>query len=178
MVEWGNYAEAYKAIHDKLNEILSKLDNPSDPTVQDIIDRAARQLGIISPSGDMAREVYYDRNPVVETEYYDSSQPQHGETTRWTYTVPANKKFECGVVFGIIKQNIATAGRKGEVKIKVNGSPVFQIIHTDGDGFATFRTVTATFLLLEGDAIRGDTNSNDTTTHVFTLGMVGTEFDE
>lgn len=47
MVEWGNYAEAYKAIHDKLNEILSKIDNPSDPAVQDIIDRANRQLGLV-----------------------------------------------------------------------------------------------------------------------------------
>jgi len=45
MVEWGNYAEAYKAIHDKLEEILAKLDYPSDPAVQDIIDRADRLLG-------------------------------------------------------------------------------------------------------------------------------------
>jgi len=45
MVEWGNYAEAYKAIHDKLDEILTKLDYPADPAVQDIIDRADRLLG-------------------------------------------------------------------------------------------------------------------------------------
>jgi len=45
MVEWGNYAEAYRAIHDKLEEILAKLDYPSDPAVQDIIDRADRLLG-------------------------------------------------------------------------------------------------------------------------------------
>lgn len=47
MVEWGNYAEAYRAIHDKLEEILAKLDYPSDPAVQDIINRADRLLGII-----------------------------------------------------------------------------------------------------------------------------------
>jgi len=45
MVEWGNYAESYKAIHDKLDEILTKLDYPADPAVQDVIDRADRLLG-------------------------------------------------------------------------------------------------------------------------------------
>ena len=45
MVEWGNYAEAYKAIHDKLDEILTKLDYLTDPAVQDVIDRADRVLG-------------------------------------------------------------------------------------------------------------------------------------
>ncbi|MFQ5999967.1 MAG: hypothetical protein ACE5J6_04235, partial [Candidatus Bathyarchaeia archaeon] len=44
-VNWGNYSEAYKAIHDKLNEILTKLDYPADPVVQDVIDRADRVLG-------------------------------------------------------------------------------------------------------------------------------------
>jgi len=44
-VNWGNYAEAYKTIHDKLNEILTKLDYPADPAVQDVIDRADRVLG-------------------------------------------------------------------------------------------------------------------------------------
>jgi len=46
-LSWGDYSWAYKAIHDKLEEILSKLDNPSDPAVQDILDRADRLLGII-----------------------------------------------------------------------------------------------------------------------------------
>jgi len=45
MVEWGDYAEAYKAIHDKLDEIITKLDYPTDPAVQDVIDRADRLLG-------------------------------------------------------------------------------------------------------------------------------------
>jgi len=45
MVEWGNYAEAYKGIHDKLDEILTKLDYPSDPAIQDVIDRTDRLLG-------------------------------------------------------------------------------------------------------------------------------------
>jgi hypothetical protein len=45
MVEWGNYTEAYKTIHDKLDEILTKLDYPADPAVQDVIDRADRVLG-------------------------------------------------------------------------------------------------------------------------------------
>jgi len=44
-VNWGNYAEAYKAIHSKLDEILAKLDYPTDPAVQDVIDRADRVLG-------------------------------------------------------------------------------------------------------------------------------------
>lgn len=44
-VEWGRYQEAFKAIHDKLNEILSKLDQPSDPAIHDVVDRADRLLG-------------------------------------------------------------------------------------------------------------------------------------
>jgi len=44
-VDWGNYSEAYKAIHDKLIEVLTKLDYPADPAVQDVIDRADRLLG-------------------------------------------------------------------------------------------------------------------------------------
>ena len=38
MVEWGNYSEAYKALHAKLDEVLAKLDNLNDPAVSDKID--------------------------------------------------------------------------------------------------------------------------------------------
>lgn len=48
---WSHYDKAYKAIHDKLNEILSKLDNPTDPTIQDIVDRIDRALG--KPYGNL-----------------------------------------------------------------------------------------------------------------------------
>jgi len=46
-IPWGQYAEAYKAIYQKIADVLSKLDNPVDPTVVDIQNRASRLLGIV-----------------------------------------------------------------------------------------------------------------------------------
>jgi len=37
MVNWGDYADAYKAIHDKIAEVLQKLDLPADPQTVAII---------------------------------------------------------------------------------------------------------------------------------------------
>jgi len=59
-VNWGNYAEAYKTIHDKLNEILTKLDQPGDPAVQDVIDRATRVLGTITDVSKVATQKKID----------------------------------------------------------------------------------------------------------------------
>lgn len=44
MVEWGWYAEAYKAIHDKIAELLAKLDAPSDPQTAQLLDNLGNVL--------------------------------------------------------------------------------------------------------------------------------------
>ena len=36
-VPWGQSPEAYKAIHDKIDEVLAKLDNPTDPQTAEIL---------------------------------------------------------------------------------------------------------------------------------------------
>lgn len=43
-IQWGQYAEAYKAIHDKLVEILAKLDNASDPQLVDVLAATVTDL--------------------------------------------------------------------------------------------------------------------------------------
>jgi len=44
MVEWGWYAEAYRAIHDKIAEVLAKLDAPSDPQTAQLLDNLGNIL--------------------------------------------------------------------------------------------------------------------------------------
>ena len=52
MVEWGNYAEAYRAIHDKLEEILAELDFSA---IQKKIDLAATGVIYTPSSGKKIR---------------------------------------------------------------------------------------------------------------------------
>ncbi|UCE15451.1 MAG: hypothetical protein JSV12_06125 [Candidatus Bathyarchaeota archaeon] len=179
MVEWGNYAEAYKAIHDKLNEILSKLDKPSDPTVQDIIDRAARQLGIISPSGDMARKAYYDRNASVIIIISGGNYGQHlGWTQRWSYTVPTDKKYMNALWQAGIETTMTT-GKVAKTRIKVNGNRIMMCVKDDQEGYWTQELHTLSLMLVEGDSAACDTYSNDgAKTHYMSSGMLGVEFDE
>jgi hypothetical protein len=48
---WSQYDKAYKRIHDRLNEIKTKLDNPTDPALVDVQDRATRDLGKVNVAG-------------------------------------------------------------------------------------------------------------------------------
>lgn len=48
---WSQYDKAYKRIHDTLNEIKTKLDNPADPALVDVQDRASRDLGKVNIVG-------------------------------------------------------------------------------------------------------------------------------
>jgi len=48
-------------------------------------------LRVGTPSA-VARPDWYDRNPVVQNNYYTGVVVPHTETERWTYTVPAGKK--------------------------------------------------------------------------------------
>lgn len=43
-VEWGQYQQAYKAIHDKIAEVLAKLDNEPDPQIVDILSATVADL--------------------------------------------------------------------------------------------------------------------------------------
>lgn len=43
-VEWGQYQQAYKAVHDKIAEVLAKLDNPADPQLIDVLSATVANL--------------------------------------------------------------------------------------------------------------------------------------
>jgi len=43
-VEWGQYQQAYKAVHDKIAEVLAKLDNPADPQLIDVLSATVADL--------------------------------------------------------------------------------------------------------------------------------------
>lgn len=43
-VEWGQYQQAYKAIYDKIAEVLAKLDNEPDPQIVDILSATVADL--------------------------------------------------------------------------------------------------------------------------------------
>ncbi|MFQ6043257.1 MAG: hypothetical protein ACE5PV_20590 [Candidatus Poribacteria bacterium] len=74
-VNWGNYAEAYKAIHDKLDEILTKLDYPTDPAIQDVIDRANRLLGrVYGSKGQPLAQESVSPYPLLTSTYGSKGQ--------------------------------------------------------------------------------------------------------
>lgn len=145
---------------------------------------AASLKATVTPSGDMARKAYYDRNSsLVVQKYTTSSVGSHANTDRWTYTVPADRKALHSVLHGSIDVDVATADKWLTVRwhaMEFGGewSRFAAVVHTKADGLSSTMTVTATFALNEGDAIKLVTFSDDTVNHGMRGTSLFTEFDE
>ncbi len=60
-------------------------------------------------AGSRQRGQYYDRNPVPQLEQDESAYAPHGETERWSYTVPSGKRAYIETLFLYVRRtSVAT----------------------------------------------------------------------
>lgn len=128
---------------------------------------------------------WYDRNPVGRGSEYDNVISPAATTTRWTYTVPANKKFAVQAmgVHAIRYTAAAPADIAGaRISYTPSGGSITKVIfapgvtNTVGDGKAI--SVGSTLTLATGDAISCITFDTSTGGSYWMFGgMMGIEFD-
>ena len=140
----------------------------------------------VTPSGDMARKAYYDRDPTPIVEFYEGvSLATHTWTARWTYTVPSNRNAFHEYLYGTVMSAIATADKYARIRWEANiASAGYDryAFHSHVTQDANYRDtgvmLSCHFLLEDGDIIRGSTAHNDTGTHSMYVSATVTEFDE
>jgi len=149
-----------------------------------VVQPDATQLrATITPSGDMARKAYYDRNMSVISMYYAASLGAHALTERWRYTVPTGRKAMHSVLMSAATNAIETSGRRcfcGH-QYSDDGGVTWKyyalLYHISTVEFCTHQTITATFGMVAGDMIRGVTGHNDTAVHTMYVEILLSEFD-
>lgn len=190
-VPWGQSPEAYKAIHDKIAEVLTKLDTPTDPQTVEIVTSIALSIiqsdpallkATVTPSGDMARKAFYDRNPILIRQIWWGLVSSHNWTQRWSYTVPSGKKAMHYVMTQSVEIAIVTDGRLCKMSHQTEVSGVSygfaEPAHWYGKGYATNIVENIIFALNAGNKVKAFTYHNDTVSHNFTLASLILEFDE
>lgn len=156
----------------------------TDPTkLKGTIYPAAGETFPVSPSGDMARKAFYDRNAISNLNAYKTSGiGAHAETVRWSYTVPANKKCNHTMFSSYVTVAIATAGRFLRLRygLTPSGGSIY-IIDVMIFLSATLPTAaqvdTASFTMVEGDKLDGRTFHDDTVNHAINVVSLSTEYD-
>jgi len=149
-----------------------------------VVQPDATQLrATITPSGDMARKAYYDRNPIVIIRAWDGYVGPHTFTQRWSYTVPSGRKAMFAIYHHHIRYDIETPERmaycNNRVSIAGAAAKTFaQTVLGYGMGFSISDSVGVPFLLKAGDVVTGNTGIDDTRYHSMIITGLLTEFDE
>jgi len=146
-------------------------------------DRTVTGTVTVEPSGDMARLAVYDRNPLTIINNYSGSVAAHAWTTRWTYTVPANRTLFHSMLFNYISVVIGTAGKTARCTFEVStdGGSTYQsytyLIQDSATIAYLYETITSQFYLNEGEILRCRTFHDDSVNHGFQNSAATTEFD-
>ena len=132
--------------------------------------------------GTRTRQAPHDRNMLPITKEYNQSVGSHAWQSRWSYTVPSDRKYNHGVCVGGMDTAIATAGRVVAVQVKANiGGAGFRVVygltHYATDVPKITDTKTCLFSMRAGDQLQGWTFSNDTINHQIMVSAVGVEFE-
>ena len=134
----------------------------------------------------VARPVLPDRNPTAKSfGFFTSGVAPHTATTRWTYTVPANRKFVVGLIQNlVIRLSVATtAGETAAYnQYTPNGGGMVTTLVAINYGNAAsngMNTVGSSGQVINaGDVINGQTYDTSTGgTNTFGTSLVGTEGD-
>jgi hypothetical protein len=133
-----------------------------------------------------ARADWYDRNPIARANAYNATGIiPHAASTRWTYTVPAGKKFALQTAYASLMRDASATtlsySRATVFYTPSGGSQVF-IIATDNldntVGSIQSLSIGGTTTMLAGDAIRGETADLSTGgSMVYRINSQGLEFD-
>jgi len=134
----------------------------------------------VSPSGDMARKAFYDRNALDQTQYvWTGPLAQHGWTERFSYTVPSGRKVMLTCATLIINGPPVTAGSSCMSRLFVQaGTKQFLTTYKDSTS-GIWVLETAIFQHPFGEeTIKGQTFSSDlSANHAFGLFCGLVEFD-
>jgi len=136
------------------------------------------KISHVSPSGDMARKEYYDRNPTTIQRVYEANVSQgFGWDQRWTYTVPTGKKFVGCVAVGYILGYIEGTTYWALLKVQQGNAVIFMLGHWYDHGYMTSDTKTVPVIGLAGQVFGGYTWNLDSAAHGMCVALVGVEFD-
>jgi len=71
------------------------------------------------------RPQYYDRNPLqVSQNFTTGGTPPHGSTSRWSYTVPSNRKaFITSAACNVHRATVATTAAEVQGNIQIGNAP-------------------------------------------------------
>lgn len=139
----------------------------------------------MSYQGQQNRTEWYDRNPLSRAlEYAAAGIGPHAETVRFTYTVPANRKFYLEVSSAIvIRDGVAAAPAWLQATISIILLGLSPNVATGrfingAVGANSMSLLGASAIVLAGESIRGSTQdtSGDGTVR-YALDFKGTEFD-
>jgi len=140
----------------------------------------------ITPSGDMARKAWYDRNPTPIMTWWGGTV---AAGTPWTvvatYTVPAGKKAMHSVSWLSIMKAIETSGQICQCKASIyeplaaKYRPYHELRHMDTTTYERAnKTTTITFLMVAGDEVKLYVENTDTVSHWMGVSILVTEFNE
>lgn len=130
-----------------------------------------------------SRPEWYDRNPLsISNTYTALGVAPAGVTTRWTYLVPANRKFFCTSLQSSVLRNSAGAAN-ANVQAWVDevlGANIFAEAHiiTNVAGDRADQQRSHTALILEANSLRGRTFDQSTGGSIdYSLSILGIEYD-
>lgn len=136
--------------------------------------------------GISARTNAYDRNAIPRASaYFTSAIAPHALTVRWSYTVPASKKFQLGgASVGMANQTATTAGGiiESSIRYTPSGGAATRILSCIAGVMPNANNLNVTGLQgafgFAGDLFEGITQDTSvTTTNLYQNEMQGIEFD-
>lgn len=140
-------------------------------------DRTVTGSVTVTPSGDMARKAYYDRNITAITEYDSAGYAAHAWTTRYTYTVPADHIFMSSLASLDVVTPIATATKVAQTLNLYADALMLWVYHTSTTSNRSTLLEPLPLYLTAGQVIQVRTKHDDTVNHTFSYSVFGVEFD-
>ena len=128
---------------------------------------------------------WYDRNPKAIWKTYEAAKAPHGDTERWKYEVPTDKKAYMEMAHLWVCRGTA-AGTVGYANSYVTyqpkgGSSAFLVLaqlHSNTVGEKNTKNFSVVFTMLEGDVLKGFTSDgSDGGQCIFFNNIKITEFD-
>ncbi len=133
-------------------------------------------------AGSGQRANLFDRNPLTIQGTYDTTGiAPHTVTTRWTYTVPSNRKALIAWT-DMVWTRLTAAGAAARVTIRIvlgsGAVPSMRTINSNAVDATNTATGQVGQTLLAGESVSGTTQDNSTGgTCDYTISAGGTEFD-
>jgi len=154
------------------------------PVIEVRQENASLLKATVSPSGDMARKAFYDRNASTHFKAYGATvSAGTGWTVVYTYTVPTGKIIWINPVYFNVRTAIATDGKIAGCTLDVYDldaetyRTIAQKVNYYGGPKEMTDTLQIQLYLKEGQAFRGKVKNEDTIDHWINNHVGYLEFD-